>query len=219
MAVLEISDDAIAALSSRERRDLILRLSRVPSAAPPARPAAGRVRRMRRRRIALMTVAVAVLVPWTVYLGFTLPDRHVARNWSVTWVGFDALLLVAFLTTMVFGLLRRQLVMLGAFASGVLLVCDAWFDVTTAGSAEVGRAVLSALLVELPLAAVLTGTALRLLHLTAARLSLIEPGDRLWAVPLPIAELYDPPTARGAASAPVSSAAPVRSAARRSGSG
>ena len=34
----------------------------------------------------------AVLVPWTLWLAATLPERHVARNFDVAWSGFDVAL-------------------------------------------------------------------------------------------------------------------------------
>jgi hypothetical protein len=185
MTSLQLSDDEIAALSARERHQLIWRLSRVEI---PGLPAPGAIRSMRRRRLALMLTAVAVLIPWTIYLGFTLPDRHVAGNWTLTWVGFDVVLLLVFAATAVFGLLRRQLVVFGAFASGVLLVSDAWFDVTTADAHELPVAVATAVLFELPLAAVLIGSAFRLTRLMAARLFLSQPSDHIWTLRLPIAE-------------------------------
>ncbi|MBB4855978.1 hypothetical protein HNP40_003392 [Mycobacteroides chelonae] len=40
------------------------------------------------------------------------------------------------MATAVRGLPRRQLLVLTAFSTGVLLICDAWFDVMTAGPSE-----------------------------------------------------------------------------------
>jgi hypothetical protein len=86
--------------------------------------------------------------------------------------------------TAVLGVLRRQLVVIVAFTTGVLLVCDAWFDIITASPVDRTASVLTALLAELPLAAVLITGALRLLRLTLTRLYLIDPGAPLWRVPL-----------------------------------
>lgn len=183
-----LTDDDIARMTSRERRQLIWQLSRTEL---PPLPHPRALLSMRRRRLMLMLSAVAVLIPWTVYLGLTLPPQHVSRNWTLTWVGFDVVLLLVFATTAVLGLLRRQLVVFGAFASGVLLVADAWFDVTTAGHHDLPGAVASAVLVELPLAALLISSAFRLLRIMATRLGLLEPGSRLWSVRLPFAELFD----------------------------
>jgi hypothetical protein len=34
------------------------------------------------------------LVPWTVYLGLSLPSRQLSPHYNIAWVGFDVLLLV-----------------------------------------------------------------------------------------------------------------------------
>ena len=45
----------------------------------------------RRLTVLLALVAVA-LVPWTLYLTFTLPSRHVTIHYDLAWVGFDVAL-------------------------------------------------------------------------------------------------------------------------------
>jgi len=175
-----VSDAQIAAMSAAERRELITRLER---------PIGDLVTestfvRMRRVRLVLMAGAIVGLVPWIVYLSITLPDRYIANNWIATWVGFDTLLLLFMASTAVLGLLRRQLLILAAFTTGVLLVCDAWFDVMTAAPADRWLSVLTATLGELPLAAVLITGALRILRLTATRLYALDPGMPLWRIPL-----------------------------------
>jgi len=174
------SDAQIAAMSAAERRELITRLER---------PIGDLVTestfvRMRRVRLVLMAGAIVGLVPWIVYLSITLPDRYIANNWIATWVGFDTLLLLFMASTAVLGLLRRQLLILTGFTTGVLLVCDAWFDVMTAAPADRWLSVLTATLGELPLAAVLITGALRILRLTATRLYALDPGMPLWRIPL-----------------------------------
>ena len=181
MSGLEITQAQIAALSPHERHELISRLARPTSdlLGPPAT-----ARRIRRHRLELVIGSAVALLPWTVYLGLSLPDRYIARNWSVTWVGFDAMLLTVFALTAVLGVLRRQLLVLTAFASGVLLLCDAWFDITTAGPKDIWLSVASAVLAEVPIAILLISSALRLVQLMAARLWVLEPGMRLWQLPL-----------------------------------
>lgn len=193
MATLEITDAQIAALAPQERQALIWRLAR-PTAEVLGSPEA--VRRMRRRRLTLVVASAVALVPWTVYLGLTLPDRYVAPNWSLTWVGFDAILLSAFVLTAVLGALRRQLLVLTAFASGVLLLCDAWFDVTTAGREDIWLSVATAVLGEVPVAVLLISGALRMMRLMAARLWIVEPGMRLWQLRLPFGDVHEPGAAR-----------------------
>ena len=86
--------------------------------------------------------------------------------------------------TAVLGLMRRQLLILSAFTTGVLLTCDAWFDVMTAAPADRWLSILTAVLAELPLAVLLITGALRILRLTATRLWLVDPHTPLWQVPL-----------------------------------
>ena len=147
-----VSDAQIAAMSAAERRELITRLER---------PIGDLVTestfvRMRRVRLVLMAGAIVGLIPWIVYLSITLPDRYIANNWIATWVGFDTLLLLFMASTAVLGLLRRQLLILTGFTTGVLLVCDAWFDITLSwGYADWWQSILMAGCVEVPLAALL----------------------------------------------------------------
>jgi len=135
------------------------------------------VARMRRLRLALMVGGAIGLIPWIVFLVITLPANYVA-------LGFDVLLVAFIVTTAVLVFLRRQLVLLTAFTTGVLLICDAWFDVMTAGPHDLWLSALTATLVELPLAVILITTALRILRLTVTRLWLLDPGMPPWRLPL-----------------------------------
>jgi hypothetical protein len=99
-------------------------------------------------------------------------------------VGFDLLLLALMAATVIFGLLRRQVMLLTAFAAGVLLICDAWFDLMTAGPSDIPVSELTAALANLPLAAVLITGTLRLFRFTAIRMWLLDPHTPLWRLPL-----------------------------------
>jgi hypothetical protein len=183
-----LTDEQIAAMSPEQRRDLITRLSRPADEILPSRRT---LRWVREFRIVLMVGSVAVLVPWTAYLGVTLPRLYVAHNWDLTWVGFDILLVVMMTATGVLGFLRRQLLGPAAFATGVLLICDAWFDVMTAHGEDKMVSILTALLVELPLAAVLIAGSLQVLRLTAARLWYLDSGQHSWQVRIPVPSQAD----------------------------
>lgn len=178
-----LTDDEIARMTPEERGELIRRLSRPVDEIVPSRRW---LRRTREAWVALMVASAVVLVPWSVYLAVTLPRAYVAHNWDLTWTGFDVLLLTLMLATAVFGWLRRQLLVPTAFATGVLILCDAWFDVLTAGSRDLSVSLLTALLVELPMATVLIGGSLRVLRLTAERLWALDPGDSVWQVRIPL---------------------------------
>lgn len=180
MSDVILSDDLIAQMSPAQRRDLIHRLERPLEELLPA-PALQRIRRV---RLVLMSAGTVALIPWTVYLALTLPDRYVTYDWTATWVGFDVLLLMFMVATALLGLFRRQLVMMAAFTTGVLLICDAWFDVMTAAPADLWFPIVTAVLAELPLAVLLITGALRIMRLTANRFWLLGPRTPLWRVPL-----------------------------------
>ncbi|OBH10531.1 MULTISPECIES: hypothetical protein [unclassified Mycobacterium] len=175
-----LSDARIAALTPGERRDLITRLEQpVSDIVDPVFLA-----RVRRIRLSLMAGGSAVMIPWLGYLSTTLPENYVVHNWPLTWMGYDVLLMVFMAATAVLGYLRRQVLIPAAFTTGVLLICDAWFDLMTAGPRDVWLSVATAVLVELPLAAFMIFSALRLMRLTMERFWLLDPGMRLWQLPL-----------------------------------
>jgi hypothetical protein len=107
------------------------------------------------RWITLLLAVVAVaLGPWTLYLTFTLPARHLTTHYDLAWVGFDVALACSFAATgWATARGSRWLVPLAA-VTGTMLVCDAWFDVVTSQTgSEMWEAVAEAALAELPLAA------------------------------------------------------------------
>jgi hypothetical protein len=175
-----LTDAQIAALTPEQRRELITRLEQpLSEVIDPVL-----LSRIRRVRLGLMIGCSIVMIPWLVYLSMTLPDNYVAHNWPATWVVFDILLVGFMAATAVLGYLRRQLLLLAAFTSGVLLICDAWFDLMTAGPDDVWVSVITALGIEVPLAVFMIRGALRIIRLTMTRLWLLDPGMRLWHLPL-----------------------------------
>lgn len=175
-----LTDAQIAAMTPAERRQLVIRLQRPLSDLVPL----SELHRIRWSWLGVMTSGTLVLIPWIVYLAFALPDDYLVHDWTATWVGFDLLLLALMAATVVFGMLRRQLMLLTAFATGVLLICDAWFDLMTAGANDFRIAILTATLGDLPLAAILITGALRLVRFTVIRMWLLEPKTPLWRLPL-----------------------------------
>jgi hypothetical protein len=174
-----LTDEQIAALTPEQRRELITRLEQPLSELED--PAV--LNRMRHIRLGLIVSGLIVMIPWIGYLALTLPQRYVAHNWPVTWIGFDILLVGFMAATAVLGYLRRQLLVLTAFTTGVLLICDAWFDLLTAGPEDAPLSVITALLIQVPMAYLLITGALRVMKLTWLRLWL-HPEMRLWQVPL-----------------------------------
>ncbi len=94
-------------------------------------------------------------MPWIFYLAVTLHPNTPTVHYRAAWVGFDVLLLVGLAATAYFAWRGSLQVAFAATATATLLMVDAWFDVlTTPRRYGLGVAVLLAVLVELPLAAV-----------------------------------------------------------------
>jgi len=103
----------------------------------------------------VLTLTAAGLLPWTLWLTFTLPSRHVTEHYDVAWVVFDCALFGAFAATAWCAVKSSQWLVPFAAVTGTMLLCDAWFDVVTSvGSGDALEAILEAALAELPLAAV-----------------------------------------------------------------
>jgi hypothetical protein len=71
------------------------------------------------------------LVPWTLWLTYTLPSRHLAHHWRIAWVGFDAVLALLLVATVVAAVRRHAWIEHTALVAATLLLADAWFDVLT----------------------------------------------------------------------------------------
>jgi len=94
------------------------------------------------------------LLPWLVVLATSLPATASAQNWTVAWVGLDAMEAVGLITTGLLTSRRHPLSSAAAAATAMLLAVDAWFDVTTSAGSQLAEALLMALLAEIPLAVV-----------------------------------------------------------------
>lgn len=128
----------------------------VAPVADPA-PAAALARRWRLRGWAppvavVAAVAALALVPWVVYLGATLPADYTTTNWDGTWQGLDVALALALAATALSSWRRWPSAALWACAAGVLMLADAWFDlsISTEGSDRVWSVVCAC--VEVPVA-------------------------------------------------------------------
>ncbi|NNN01008.1 MAG: hypothetical protein HKL86_04165 [Acidimicrobiaceae bacterium] len=118
----------------------------------------------------LLIFVIVVLLAWIIYLMLDLPVTYRAQNWDVAWIGFDLGMLVSLGATAWALWYRRQLAIPAAIISATFMVIDAWFDVVTSQAGfDLDAALLSAFLVELPLAAYLTYFARR-----AIRFSIIN---------------------------------------------
>lgn len=161
-----LSAEEVEALTTAQRRQL-LALIHVTTARERGEEAgrmslqdvlaveATTISRRRRRALVVTAAATILLIPWTFYLAVSLPEVHLARGWDTTWVGFDLLLTVFLGLTAFFAWRQRFMLVVSASGAGALLIADAWFDVTTAGRTDRPWSALSAVLIELPLAAFL----------------------------------------------------------------
>ena len=99
--------------------------------------------------------AAAVLLPWMVILGLSLPATESAQHWSLAWIGLDLMETAGLAVTGWLVLHRDIRVRMAASAAAAFLLADAWFDITTAQPDwDVVQATVLAAFVELPLAAV-----------------------------------------------------------------
>jgi hypothetical protein len=109
-----------------------------------------------RRLIApFFAVAGLVLIPWTIWLTFSLPAHHESSNWRTVWAGFDLAQAAALVGVALTALRGSAWLAPVAAIAGTLLCVDAWFDITLeAGGKHLLAAALEAAFVELPLAAI-----------------------------------------------------------------
>jgi hypothetical protein len=166
----------LRALDRDERRRLIRALVALETSDPVA------VRAGQRRRVIVLVAIVVcclVLAAWIGVLAETLPKDYRSGDWRGAWVGFDVVLLMVFAITGWAAWRRRQILIACLIVLATLLCCDAWFDVVLdAWTSGFGLSVLSAVCVELPLAALAILGARRLLrtNFTVIRRYAGEPG-------------------------------------------
>ena len=130
-------------------------------------------RRLSQRRrtilLALVSVCCVVLAAWIGVLAVTLPRYYRAGDWRGAWVGFDIALLLTFAATGWAAWRRRQILIICLVVLATLLCCDAWFDVVLdARTSGFEVSLLSAILIELPLATLAILGARRLVRVTSA---------------------------------------------------
>jgi hypothetical protein len=145
--------------------------------------------RRRRILIAACLTGVVLLSIWIGVLEVKLPRDYRAGGWRAAWVGFDIALLVTFAATAWAAWRRRQILIVCLMVLATLLCCDAWFDITLDwGTSGFMVSVLSAAVIELPLAVLALIGVRRLLRLTIGRLELLSgfsgPVPAFWQVPL-----------------------------------
>jgi hypothetical protein len=144
-------------------------------------------------------IAAIGMVPWSIFLGFTLPRRYDARHWSLLWLGFDIILCAVLASFAWLTWKRRQLMLVTAIIAGTLLFCDAWFDVITSwGNRDHWVTIVTAVFAELPLSAFMFWLAYRAIRRSlAAYYALVGQADHPPGL-LRAPAFYLPPDPKGA---------------------
>ncbi len=181
-----IDEAELRRMTHDERREVARVLAAIDVPHPLLDP---RLRRRRRFGLLIMTSCCVVLAAWIAILILTLPGHFTSSDWRAVWVGLDIAELLGFAATAWAAWYQRQIVIFFMIITGTLLVCDAWFDVALDyGSGGFIVSVLSAVLVELPLAFLLFVAARRLVRLTFETVIELSggsgPSPPLWRVPL-----------------------------------
>jgi hypothetical protein len=125
----------------------------MPAPGQPTSPQEAADTAVRIRRAGwVLAIGAAVLIPWTAYLAWELPERSVAVNYDLAWGGFDVGLIILLAMGAWAAFRANRWLPALAAATATMLVIDAWFDVVTSRGDELVTAVLMAVLVELPVA-------------------------------------------------------------------
>ena len=115
-------------------------------------PAAAAVRWLPR----LLTACAVGLAPWIGVLMAQLHGQAGKRSFASSWIGLDVMEICGLLLTAVLLRRRARAASPVAAATAMLLVADAWFDyMSAAPKLEYAQAMLLAVVIELPLAAIL----------------------------------------------------------------
>jgi hypothetical protein len=207
-----IDEEQLRRLSPQERVELISVLAAMDAPDPASIAEGGRRRAL---TLVLIIVCCVVLVAWIGVLAATLPRYYRTGGWRGAWVGFDIAELAAFAATGWAAWKRRQVLIICLVVLATLLCCDAWFDVVLdARTRGFYWSLASALLIELPLAALAIAAARRLLRMTSRALWRYEgnsgPAPRLRDMQLvgasadrPLCDLLaDPESVTGSARGP-----------------
>ena len=181
-----ITEADLRELSPGERRQLARSLAIIDYPHPLLEL---NLRRGRKIGLLFSIIACTVLVGWIIVLVLTLTRDYTATHWRLAWVGFDVVLLAAFAATGWAFWRGRQIVIAFLLITATLLCCDAWFDVILdLGSSGVWVSIVSAIIVEIPLALLMFNASRRLIRLSAL-VAMSEAGDAepvppLWRIPL-----------------------------------
>ena len=135
----------------------------------------------------VLTTGAVLETLWVIYLSVRLPRHYVANHWNLAWIGLDTAQVIFLLLTAWAAWRRRAVLVWYANVCGMLLLVDAWFDVTTARYRDLGQS-LAFLTVEIPSAVFLLWISLH----TARRLMRSWLADSDLAI-VPSRQLLIPP--------------------------
>jgi hypothetical protein len=180
-----LETEGLAKLSASERRKLLRALVALEQDAKPTPGSSWKWDAV----LVFIVASCVLLAAWIGVLAVTLPGFYHTGSWRGAWVGFDIALLAAFAVTGWAAWRRRQLLIICLVVLATLLLCDAWFDVVLdVGTPGFLTSLLSALLVELPLAILAIFMARRLVRLTIGQVMRYEGltgrVPPLWQIPL-----------------------------------
>jgi hypothetical protein len=163
-----LDEQELRRMSPQERLSLRRRLAALDERDLPANESGDRRRKL---LLAAIIICCVVLAVWIGVLAVTLPRYYRAGGWRGAWVGFDVAELGAFVATGWAAWKRRQILIICLVVLATLLCCDAWFDVVLdARTKGFLFSLLSAVLIELPLATIAILLARRLMRTTNAML-------------------------------------------------
>ena len=101
----------------------------------------------------LAVSCVVGLLPWIVYLSFTIPQRSRTQHYDIAWIGFDCAMWLVLASLAFFALRRHPATGPMAAVAATMLLTDAWFDITTsADRPQLVIALVLAIVAEIPLA-------------------------------------------------------------------
>lgn len=181
-----IDEAELRRMTSDERRQLAHALAAMDLPHPMMDP---RLQRRRRFGLLIVMTCCVALAAWIAILILTLPGRYTSTDWRTVWVGLDIAELAGFAATGWAAWHQRQILIVLMVVTGTLLVCDAWFDVALSyGSPDFVASIISAVVVELPLAFLMFASGRRLIRATIQTLmelaGIAGPVPPLWRVPL-----------------------------------
>jgi hypothetical protein len=119
-----------------------------------------------------------LFIPWIAFIALELPSRQLSPHYDLAWAGFDVMVLIALASTGYFALRRSRYLTTAATAAGTMLIVDAWFDVLTSRRHDRMVAVIFALAIELPLAAVCWWLSQQTQAIAEKRIALLLPGTK-----------------------------------------